>query len=142
MLLQLFTLLIPYQKVLVSQVRDVTSDADYFEASLPFLHAINELCKQATLVLKVAQVDFDEEVDVALVADFRHGVVVAMDLLALDVDLKLQVLARQVTERFESMLVVKSHAVDECVGCELLFHFETDRDRLMQLVDITAIRFQ
>ena len=87
---------ITYQESLVSFVSDVTSKSCDPEALLSDFHLINKLRKMAGFMLKGPQVDFDQQVNVALVTDLRHWVKVALDCLSINISFKLQILACKV----------------------------------------------
>jgi len=119
-----FRLLVSNHKLLVSQIRDITSNAGDLHAALSEFHLVDELSKHTTLMLEISQVDFDQEIDITLVGNLRHRVIVALERLASNRDLKLEILAGQVAQSFFGMLVVENHPVYKCIGSQLLFQSE------------------
>lgn len=84
----------------VAKVVHISTDGRDLHLIVPIPHLVNELSEDTTyLVFKVAQVDFDEQINVACVCHLGERMVKPLKLLSADLSLKLEVLAREVTER-------------------------------------------
>jgi hypothetical protein len=117
-------LLVSNHKLLVSQIRDITSNTGDLHAALAEFHLIDELSEDTTLMLEISQVDFYQEIDIPLVGNLRHRVIVALERLASNRDFKLEILAGQVAQSFFGMLVVENHPIHKCIGSQLFFQSE------------------
>jgi hypothetical protein len=89
-------LLVPKKESLILEISYVTTDARDLQSRLAELHLVNKLSEDATLVLKTAQVDFYQQINVALVRNFGHWVIVALKRLPTYGNFELQVLACKV----------------------------------------------
>ena len=70
-LLHFLCLLIPYQELWVSLVHYISTDPCYSHFSA-FLSSIDELSEETTCrVLEITQIDFYQQVNIAIVDDFR-----------------------------------------------------------------------
>jgi len=70
-------------------------------------------------MFKSSQVDLDKQVHVACVSHLRQRMVEPLELLASNLRLELQVLAREVAQSL--ILLGQCEAIDESIGRQLLF---------------------
>jgi len=126
-----------------SQIVNVTSDPGHSHRLL-LLHGVDELGEGSTLrELHVFEIDFDQQVEDALVIDLAHGVVVSLHdhgwlaFLSLKIGLKFQILAGVMPKnRFSTR---KGKPVNEGVVAQFLFVHQLDGDWLLEHRDESAI---
>ena len=104
------------------------------------LYSVEELSEDATLlVLKVSQVDLDQEIHVTGVRHFGQRMVESFKLLALDYGLELEVLASHVAKR--GVLLRQCKPVNEGVCSQLILRDQSHRDGIVQFLKDTTVLY-
>lgn len=90
-------------------------------------------------MLETAQVDFDEQINVTLIVNLRHRVVVALKRLTPYGYFELKVLTSKVAQSFVRVLIIEDHAIDKSVGGQFFLHREPHWDRLVELLYVATV---
>ena len=131
-------LFIPHHELRVSIVVHVTANRRHLHLLVSILDSVEELSEDATLlVLKVSQVDLDQEIHVTGVRHFGQRMVKSFKLLALDYGLELEVLASHVAKR--CVLLRQRKPVDESVRSQLILRDQSHRDWIVQFLKDTTV---
>ena len=129
----LLALLVPHHELRVAIVVHISTNCCHLHLLVTVLDSVEKLSEYATLlVLKVSQVDFDQEIHIASVRHFGQRMVESLKLLALDDSLKLEVLAGHVAQR--GVLLRQCKSVNKGVRSQLVLRDQSHRDWFVQLL--------
>ena len=133
-------LIVPHHELRVAIVVHVSTNRRHLHLLVAVLYSVEELSEDATLlVLKVSQVDLDQEIHVTGVRHFGQRMVESFKLLALDYGLELEVLASHVAKR--GVLLRQCKPVNEGVCSQLILRDQSHRDWIVQFLKDTTVLY-